>query len=167
MKFRCDVIFLHSCQTKPIMKKITLILTLAVLSLSCKNTADKAEIFEDKQAAVDSMKIEMDKQKAESDKQKTIDSMKVVLAEKESSKTVVVQTTTPGETKTVVEQRKGWSGAAKGAVIGAGVGAVSGAVIDKKKPGRGAVIGGLAGGGIGAGTVAILDAEKKKREENQ
>ncbi len=162
-----ELIFLHLTKLNKIMKKITLIFAIAVLTFSCKNTADKAEVYEDKQAAIDSMKIEMENQKLEANKQKTIDSMKVVMAEKENSKTVVVQTTTPGETKTVVEERKGWSGAAKGAVIGAGVGAVSGAVIDKKKPGRGAVIGGLAGGGLGAGTGAIIDAEKKKKEANK
>ncbi|WP_256009813.1 YMGG-like glycine zipper-containing protein [Desertivirga xinjiangensis] len=44
--------------------------------------------------------------------------------------------------------RKGWSKAAKGAVIGAGAGALTGVIVDKKD-GRGAVIGGLAGAGAG------------------
>jgi outer membrane lipoprotein SlyB len=41
-------------------------------------------------------------------------------------------------------QKKGWSKAAKGAVIGAGSGAVVGAVVSKKK-GKGALIGAAAG----------------------
>ncbi|PST82995.1 hypothetical protein C7T94_10225 [Pedobacter yulinensis] len=45
-------------------------------------------------------------------------------------------------------KKKGWSDAAKGTLIGAGAGAVGGALIDKKK-GRGAVIGGLIGAGTG------------------
>jgi len=45
-------------------------------------------------------------------------------------------------------KKKGWSDAAKGAVIGGAAGAVGGAIIDKKK-GRGAVIGGLVGAGGG------------------
>jgi hypothetical protein len=144
------------------MKKITLIFVLALLSMSCRNTADKAEAYDNsQQTTIDSMKIEMDKQKAEMAKQKTIDSMKTVTTEK--TKTVVVHDKS-GTTTTVQEKRKGWSGAAKGAVIGAGVGAISGAVIDKKKPAQGAVIGGLAGAGLGAGTGAILDSEKKKKE---
>jgi uncharacterized protein YcfJ len=43
-----------------------------------------------------------------------------------------------------VQQKKGWSKAAKGAVIGAGSGAVVGAVVSKKK-GTGAAIGAAAG----------------------
>jgi hypothetical protein len=42
------------------------------------------------------------------------------------------------------EEKKGWSKAAKGAVIGAGAGAISGAIISKKK-GKGALIGGIIG----------------------
>ncbi|WP_293309018.1 YMGG-like glycine zipper-containing protein [Pedobacter sp. UBA5917] len=45
-------------------------------------------------------------------------------------------------------KKKGWSDAAKGAVIGGVGGAVGGALIDKKK-GRGAIIGGLVGAGGG------------------
>ncbi|KRT13659.1 hypothetical protein ASU31_23515 [Pedobacter ginsenosidimutans] len=45
-------------------------------------------------------------------------------------------------------KKKGWSDAAKGAVIGGAAGAVGGALIDKKK-GRGAIIGGLVGAGGG------------------
>ncbi len=52
-----------------------------------------------------------------------------------------------GETGTTTpqpEKKKGWSNAAKGAVIGAGAGAVGGAIISKKK-GLGAVVGGVVG----------------------
>lgn len=47
-----------------------------------------------------------------------------------------------------VPQKKGWSSAAKGAVIGAGAGAVTGILVDKKDA-RGAVIGGVVGAGTG------------------
>lgn len=47
-----------------------------------------------------------------------------------------------------VPQKKGWSSAAKGAVIGAGAGAVTGILVDKKDA-RGAVIGGVIGAGTG------------------
>lgn len=46
-------------------------------------------------------------------------------------------------------KKKGWSDAAKGAVIGGVVGAGAGAVIDKNKRGRGAIIGGVVGAGAG------------------
>ena len=56
-------------------------------------------------------------------------------------------------------QKKGWSKAAKGAVIGGGAGAVAGAVISKK-PVKGAVIGGV----IGAGAGYIIGRSKDKKD---
>lgn len=52
--------------------------------------------------------------------------------------------TETASTVPVSEKKKGWSKAAKGAVIGAGAGAIGGAIISKKK-GLGAVIGGVIG----------------------
>ena len=46
-------------------------------------------------------------------------------------------------------KKKGWSKAAKSTAIGAGAGAVLGAVINKKNRALGAVIGGVIGGGGG------------------
>ncbi len=60
-----------------------------------------------------------------------------------------------------VKKKKGWSNTAKGAVIGAGAGALTGALVSKKK-GKGAIIGGLIGAGAGAGTGAIIDHKKKQ-----
>lgn len=143
------------------MKKISLIFTFAIVLMSCRNAADKAEVFEDKQETIDSMKVEMEKQNAELARQKSIDSMKaVVAAQEKNAKPIIVNNAAP-----VGKQRKQWSGAAKGAVIGAGVGAITGAAVSKKK-GEGAIIGGLAGAGVGAGAGAIIDSEKKKKEEN-
>jgi hypothetical protein len=48
-------------------------------------------------------------------------------------------------------KKKGWSKAAKGAVIGGASGAVLGAVIHKKNRVVGGVVGGILGGGIGYG----------------
>lgn len=58
-----------------------------------------------------------------------------------------------------VYRKKGWSKAAKGAVIGAGAGAVGGAIISKKK-GLGAVIGGVVGGAGGY----IIGRSKDKKD---
>ena len=55
-------------------------------------------------------------------------------------------------------QKKGWSSAAKGAVIGGVVGAGTGVIVDKKD-GRGAVIGGV----LGAGTGYVIGREKDKK----
>ncbi|MGR3809670.1 hypothetical protein [Jiulongibacter sp. NS-SX5] len=57
-------------------------------------------------------------------------------------------------------EKKKMSSATKGALIGAGAGAASGAVIDGKKPVRGAVLGGVLGAGAGAATGAIIEKRK-------
>ncbi len=56
-----------------------------------------------------------------------------------------------------VEEKKGWSAKAKGAVIGAGAGAAAGAIINKRNRGVGAAIGGVLGAGAGTGIGAIID----------
>ena len=62
-------------------------------------------------------------------------------------------TSSSGSGTTASTQKKGWSKAAKGAVIGGVVGAAGGAVINKKNRALGAVIGGVVGaaGGYGIG----------------
>ena len=69
----------------------------------------------------------------------------------------------PAPTQTVYQpapepaRRRGWSAKAKGAVIGAGTGAVSGAIINKRDRVKGAIIGGVLGAGAGTGIGAIID----------
>ncbi|HEX8462508.1 MAG TPA: YMGG-like glycine zipper-containing protein [Segetibacter sp.] len=58
----------------------------------------------------------------------------------------------------VPAKKKGWSNSAKGAVIGAGAGAVGGAIISKKK-GTGAIIGGV----LGAAGGYIIGKNKDKK----
>jgi hypothetical protein len=65
----------------------------------------------------------------------------------------VNETTQP--TKPVAQKK--WSKRAKGAVIGAGSGAILGAVIVKKNRPLGAVLGGVVGGGIGYGIGRTMD----------
>lgn len=64
---------------------------------------------------------------------------------------------TPGEVEK--EEKKGWSKAAQGAVIGGVAGAVGGAIISKKK-GVGAVVGGI----VGAAGGYIIGKNKDKKE---
>ncbi|GAA4758651.1 MULTISPECIES: glycine zipper family protein [Flavobacterium] len=134
------------------MKKLILLVSLSIgLLYSCKDTNNEAlDLEKERQASIDSMKMEIEKQRI-------IDSMQLVNSQRAESKkeVVVVNQTAPAPAK------KKWSGAAKGAVIGAGVGAVTGAAISKNKA-EGAIIGGLAGAGVGAGTGAIVDESKKK-----
>ena len=62
----------------------------------------------------------------------------------------------------VPAKKKGWSNSAKGAVIGAGAGAVGGAIISKKK-GTGAIIGGV----VGAAGGYIIGKNKDKKAAQQ
>ena len=58
---------------------------------------------------------------------------------------------TPSTHTAETAKKKGWSKAAKGAVIGGAGGAVLGAVINKRNRVLGGVIGGVIGGGVGYG----------------
>ena len=134
------------------MKNIVMILVaVGVLSLSsCKNT-DKQGVLTD-----DVHQVTIDSMKQVAEKQRIIDSMKMVSVTTTTTKQQVVVV----HDQAAAPKRKKWSGAAKGAVIGAGVGAVTGAIVSKKK-GEGAIIGGLAGAALGAGTGAVIDGKKK------
>ena len=79
------------------------------------------------------------------------------------SSTGVGKNTGSGTASTIPqpEKKKGWSKAAKGAVIGGAAGAIGGAIISKKK-GLGAVIGGVIGA---AGGYAI--GKKMDKKDNR
>lgn len=64
------------------------------------------------------------------------------------------ETSTPAEP---VQEKKGWSKAAKGTAIGAGGGAVIGAVVNKRNRAVGAAIGGVVGAGVGYGIGRHMD----------
>ena len=143
------------------------VMSLGLAFTSCKNK-DRAEAYNsDKSETIDSMKTVIEKQKI-------IDSMNMEMAkikEQKQKEVVIVNRVVESPrnsgssttTTTTTTKKKGWSRAAKGAVIGAGVGAATGAIISKNKA-EGAIIGGLAGAGVGAGTGAILDDAKKDRK---
>jgi hypothetical protein len=141
----------------------TLYIVLVALSIfSCQNQSN-ADMKKAKQASIDSMKVAIEHQKV-------MDSMKTEMANikeqqrVETQKEVVVvhqQAANGTATTTTTTKKKGWSATAKGAVIGAGVGAATGAIVSKKK-GEGAIIGGLAGAALGTGTGAVIDSKNKK-----
>ena len=125
------------------MKKLMIVIGL-ISMVSCKQTDTEMELA--KQEVLDSIQVAQEKQRV-------IDSMELVAARQKEVIYVDNTQTAP--------ERKGMSNAAKGALIGAGVGAATGAIVSDKK-GTGAIIGGLAGAGVGAGTGAIIDEKKKK-----
>jgi len=136
------------------MKTIFVTVLSASMLLSCQTQNDKQKELEAaKKASIDSMKMVAEKQRVVDSMQHEMDKQQAT----EKKKEVVVVNQTQA-----APQRKKMSNAAKGALIGAGVGAVTGAAISEKK-GEGAIIGGLAGAGVGAGTGAIIDDSKKKK----
>ena len=86
-------------------------------------------------------------------------------ADKPQPASQAVATSSRSEVRTTesansAEAKKGWSKTAKGAVVGAVVGAGTGAVVNKRNRAVGAVIGGAAGAGAGA----IIGNELDKKD---
>jgi len=135
------------------MKQLFLIISGACLLISCNNKANDVQLQQ--QATIDSMNQVMAKQHV-------IDSMKDVEKHTQGGETYSGSSTANSTTATTTTTKKKWSAKAKGAVIGAGVGAITGALVDKNH-GAGALIGGVAGAGLGYGTGAVIDNKKKKQ----
>jgi len=76
-----------------------------------------------------------------------------------TSKTTTSEVKTT-ETANEAQAKTGWSKTAKGAVVGAVVGAGTGAVVNKKNRAAGAVI----GGAVGAGAGAVIGNEMDKKD---
>jgi len=139
------------------MKKVFLFVSIPVFLAACHSGPSQADIALMRQHIVDSIRI---------DSMKTAEAKKreeAIRRQKEETRVAGAQT---GPTP-ATHKKKRWSNTAKGAVIGAGAGAVAGAVIDKNNRGAGAVIGGLTGAGVGAATGAVIDHKKKEKEKQQ
>ncbi|MDQ8004112.1 MAG: YMGG-like glycine zipper-containing protein [Pedobacter sp.] len=150
------------------MKKILMIAAIGATVLASCGKSEKQVALEKQQALAayrDSIKldsfrraeVEAEKRRVEERHQAELAAARRSATRSYSSGGGTVTTSSAGVTSTQA-QKKGWSDAAKGTAIGAGVGAIGGALIDKKK-GRGAIIGGLAGAGAG---YAIGRAEDRK-----
>jgi hypothetical protein len=131
---------------------------------ACSPASDKeAALKMAKQAAIDSMI-------AENEKKALVDSMTYVMAQREEAlkvqqqeeKSAVAASTATATTPQ--KKKKKWNNTAKGAVIGAGTGAVAGALIDKKRV-EGALIGSVIGAGVGTATGAVIDGSQKKKKK--
>ena len=159
------------------MNKMIPVFALSIFALSCNNSGNQAQL--------DAQQRSMDSPKTEMVKKQTIDSMNAAVEQQaplnnqpaaqpvrtsthhstgHNSYTTnnTTNNTTTAAAATPAQKKKGWSGKAIGTIAGAGVGAITGAMVDKKK-GEGAVVGGLLGAGAGLGTGAIIDANKKKQ----
>lgn len=63
--------------------------------------------------------------------------------------------------------RRRMNNTAKGALIGAGAGAITGAAVSKNNRGKGAIIGGAVGAAAGAITGRAIDKKKENQDDNQ
>jgi len=162
------------------MKLLISMFCAVCLLTACNSESNKqAALLRAKQATVDSMKVVLAKKAV-------IDSMNSVMAINEeknrqsvanhnalaattgavavtsSTSPITAPNVTTSPRYAAAKRKKKWNNTAKGAVIGAGAGAVTGAIVSKKR-GKGAIIGGLIGGGAGAGTGLVIDHAKSKR----
>lgn len=147
------------------MKHTLLIFVCAVLMSACTNNAkEEAAIKQQAIVAVkDSLKLDSFK-RAEVKKQ---EEQKIAARVKEEKRMLLLSERNEAASAPIPRQyseqaapakKSGWSAAAKGAVIGAGAGALGGVLIDKKD-GRGAIIGGV----LGAGTGYLIGRDKDRK----
>lgn len=154
------------------MKNVILILMTLTGIYGCntKSNNTDVEITKAKQAAVDSMK----QVNLISQQQRQIDSLetaakvsptKAVNTTTGNAYTASSRNTTPSTPVSYAstKKKKKMGNVAKGAIIGAGVGAITGAVVSKKK-GQGAIVGGVLGAGAGAGVGAVINKKQKQKE---
>jgi len=159
------------------MKRILLGFAIAAIVAGCNNNAKEAASAN---AVRDSIRIADEKAKLDSFQNAEIAEKAAAVAvakERASAKSTTRSTSSRSTTKSSSNRagyisdngnvvyttpqeakRRGWSAAAKGAVIGGVVGAGTGILVDKKD-GRGAVIGGV----VGAGTGYVIGRSKDKR----
>lgn len=135
--------------------------------VACNTQSDKQEaLLKQQQKTIDSMRVAMEKQAI-------IDSMSALQAQREEAQkweeiekneaTHHTQAVASAPAQTAPAKKK-WSHTAKGALVGAGTGAITGAIVNKKRV-EGALIGTVIGAGVGAGTGAIVDHSVKKRKQ--
>ncbi|MFY0256154.1 hypothetical protein ACDQ55_19625 [Chitinophaga sp. 30R24] len=144
------------------MKQILVALAAVVIFFSCKSNPDNAAAIEKAQkATIDSLNTvnAVKQQIADS-----INAQKAHTTETAGAQQLSNDATTPAPVPAAKKKGwKSWSHTAKGAVVGAGAGAVTGAIVNKDHV-KGAAIGTIIGAGVGAGTGAIVDHSKKKKQ---
>ncbi|MEJ5995482.1 YMGG-like glycine zipper-containing protein [Pedobacter sp. Du54] len=145
------------------MKKILIMVTMVAVFASCTNK--EKEIALAKQQAMiavkDSLRLDSFKRAEAAEKERLIEEKhqaELAAARRSGNYSSSGSSYSSNAGTSTATTKKGWSSAAKGTAIGAGVGALGGVLIDKKD-GRGAIIGGLAG--AGAGYIIGRDRDKK------
>jgi len=132
------------------MKKLLIALSMTAMFAACNSKPKEAVVVVDtmaikQQAILD----EQARVKAANDERDRLEAERSRLAaERRRSARYADASSTEAPPAQAAPAKKGWSDAAKGTVIGAGAGAIAGALIDKNHA-QGALIGGLVGGGTG------------------
>ena len=174
-------------------KILSVLAIASVMMACNNSASTEAQVAQAKQATLDSInRVQSAQQLADAERQHVIDSMNLIAANTKprviehttvrtesrnsgyssnngssnngnSNAAAPTTTSSSSSTTTTTTKKKGWTGAEKGALIGAGAGAITGAMVDKKK-GEGAIVGGLLGAGGGAGVGALLEKRKKNKE---
>lgn len=153
------------------MKRIIAIVALATILTSCGNRAKEEALAKQQVIAAvkDSLKLDSFKRAEAANKQRLIEEkhQAELAAARRSASTYSSSSTSSNSSAgtTTSAKKKGWSDAAKGTAIGAGVGALGGILIDKKD-GRGAIIGGLAGAGAGYAIGRAQDRKSGRVQKN-
>lgn len=142
------------------MKKIVSMFAVVLVLSACSNSAKEEAVIKQKAIAAvkDSLKLDSFKRAEVQAKEKQLklaeeekvkeEKRTLLLSERNEAAAERRSAATTTTQAPVVAKKKGWSDAAKGTLIGAGAGAIGGALIDKKS-GRGAIIGGVVGAGTG------------------
>lgn len=141
-----------------VMKKAFLVVISGIILSSCSNNAkEEALIKQQAIAAVkDSLRLDSFKKAEVIAKEKEKEEQRIaqvreeqrILLLSEKNEAASARSASVNNESATPAKKKGWSQAAKGAVIGAGAGALGGVIVDKKD-GRGAAIGGVVGAGAG------------------
>lgn len=138
------------------MKRIFLIGIAGAMLVACtnNNVHEEALVKQKVVAAIkDSLKLDSFKRAETKAKEKEQETQRLAKIKEERRMLLLSEKNEAapersGSEAAVPAKKKGWSQAAKGAVIGAGAGALGGVLLDKKD-GRGAIIGGVVGAGTG------------------
>ena len=155
------------------MKKILLALSISTVFIACKNkTIESLETNPAVMTAYTPM-YESNASTDKTDMTKVAEMGKVTPVRKapvatnnnnSSSNSTASATSANGTATTATAKKKGWSHRAKGAAVGAGSGAIIGAIANKNNRGVGAIVGGL----IGAASGYVIGNEvDRKKAKNQ
>lgn len=166
------------------MKKILAIFALAVIFTACKRTTNEPQ--NKNMVLVDTTGLYKSNALTDVGGKYVINENAVVIKTDNSQKQSTASTKTSSTKNTVtnsskvnsnksavIPEDKGWSHAAKGTVVGAGTGALTGAIINKDHRGTGAIIGTIIGAGAGYLTgrkidkkTGRVDRAKARKEAN-